>query len=105
MTKPGKDGKLINIINEKEKSFFHIFFGNNKNKQKINYLTKKIIKYKAIKRIIDFQVKSFHILFSSCKCIKSINLKKFYRNDIDDMNFMFSNCYITKRIKYIKTEY
>ena len=41
MTKPGKDGKLINIINEKEKSFFHIFFGNNKNKQKINYLTKK----------------------------------------------------------------
>ena len=102
MTKPGKDGKLINIINEKEKSFFHIFF---ENKQKINYLTKKIIKYKAIKRIIDFQVKSFHILFSSCKCIKSINLKKFYRNDIDDMSFIFSNCYNTRRIKYIKTEY
>ena len=45
-----------------------------------------------VKIIIDYQVKSFNGLFYKCDCIESINFKKFYRNNITDMSFMFSEC-------------
>ena len=42
-----------------------------------------------IKIIIDYQIKSFELLFYECKCIESINFKKFYRNNINNMENMF----------------
>ena len=39
-------------------------------------------KITKIKIIIDYQVKSFKGFFFFCKCIESINFKKFYRNKL-----------------------
>ena len=47
---------------------------------------------KKIKIIIDYQVKSFKELFGYCYCVGSIIFKKFYRNNITDMSYMFSGC-------------
>ena len=51
-----------------------------------------------IKIIIDYQVKSFYGLFKWCKCIESINFKKFYRNNITDMSYMFNECSSLKEL-------
>ena len=51
-----------------------------------------------IKVIIDYQVKSFKELFYWCKCIESINFKKFYRNNITDMSWMFNGCSSLKEL-------
>ena len=45
-----------------------------------------------IKIIIDYQVESFKELFCSCECVESINFKKYYRNNIINMQNMFSEC-------------
>ena len=82
-----KYGKFINIP-KKEKEYYHIYFDNSKKEIKRNKL-KKNEKVKMIKIIIDYQVKSFKELFSYCYCINSIFFKKFYRNNITDMSYMF----------------
>ena len=53
---------------------------------------------KIIKIIIDYQVKSFENLFYNCDCIESIYFKKFYRNNITNMNYMFSRCSSLKEL-------
>ena len=46
-----------------------------------------------IKIIIDYQVESFERLFSNnYDFIESIYFKKFIRNNINNMSFMFYNC-------------
>ena len=55
-------------------------------------------KVTKIKIIIDYQVKSFKDLFYECKCIESINFKKFYRNNITDMSGMFFECSSLKEL-------
>ena len=45
-----------------------------------------------IKIRIDYQIKSFPKLFYECECIESIKFKKFYRNNVTDMSYMFSGC-------------
>ena len=81
-----KYGKFIN--NEKEEIYYHIYFNNNEEEIKRKYISKdeeiKIIRIK-----IDYQVKSFENLFSRCDCIESIYFKKFYRNNINNMGYMF----------------
>ena len=91
-----KYGKFINI-SEENKKYYHIYFNNNKEEIKINHLDKNEI-VKAIKIIIDNQVKSFRDLFDDCKCIESINFKKFYRNNITNMYSMFSECTSLKEL-------
>ena len=90
-----KYGKFIN--NEKEEKYYHICFDNNEEEVKRNYISKdeeiKIIRIK-----IDYQVKSFEYLFFDCKCIESIYFKKFYRNNINDMNLMFYGCSSLKEL-------
>ena len=83
--KKGKYGKFINI-NKNDKLYYHIYFNDNKEEIKNKYEINEKDKVKKIKIIIDYQVKSFKELFSWCKCIKSINFKKFYRNNITDMS-------------------
>ena len=93
----GKYGKFINI-NENDKLYYHIYFNDNKEEIKNKYKINKKDKITKIKIIIDYQVKSFKDLFSWCKCIKSINFKKFYRNNITDMSYMFSGCSSLKEL-------
>ena len=68
-----KYGKFIN--NENEEIYYHIYFNNNKEEIKRNYI-KEDEEIKIIRIKIDYQVKSFEDLFSDCKCIESISFKK-----------------------------
>ena len=86
---------FINIPKEDE-LYYHIYFNNNKEEIKRNKIEKKD-NVKIIKIIIDNQVKSFSGLFEYCY-IKYINFKKFYRNNIFDMSYMFTRCYSLKEI-------
>ena len=76
-----KYGKFINI-NENDKLYYHIYFNDNKEEIKNKYEIKEEDKVTKIKIIIDYQVKSFKELFSECRCIESINFKKFYRDNV-----------------------
>ena len=74
-----------------------LYVSNNKEEAKRDYINKdediKIIRVK-----IDYQIKSFKGLFDNCKCIESINFKKFFRNNIDDMSLMFYECISLKEL-------
>ena len=91
-------GQFINILN-KDKSHYHIYFNDSKEEIERNYL-KEEDKVTKIIIIIDFQIKSFKSLFEKCKCIESINFKKFYRTNITDMSFMFSQCKSLKELNF-----
>ena len=91
-----KYGKYINI-NEKDRIYYHIYFNNNKEEIKRNYLEQDH-KVKKIDIIIDFQIISFKELFYFCECIESIYFKKFYRNNINNMSLMFCRCWLLKEI-------
>ena len=92
-----KYGKFI-YIKKEEEIYYHIYFNNNEEEIKRNYIYEdediKIIRIK-----IDYQVKSFENLFSDCKCIESLYFKKFYRNNINNMNSMFSLCSSLKELR------
>ena len=77
----GKYGKFINI-NENDKLYYHIYFNDNKEEIKNKNEIKEEDKVTKIKIIIDYQIKSFKKLFYKCKCIESINFKKFNRNNV-----------------------
>ena len=87
-----KYGKFIHV-NKNDKPYYHIYFNDNNEEIKNKYKIKEEDKVTKIKILIDYQVKSFKKLFYWCKCIKSINFKKFYRNNITDMSLMLSGCY------------
>ena len=91
--------KFINI-DKNEKTYYHIYFNDSeeeiKNKYEINF-EDKITK---IRVVIDYQIKSFQNLFNCCGCIEYINFKKFYRNNIIDMNYMFNECSSLKGINF-----
>ena len=80
-------GPFINIKKE-VKNYFHIYFNGNKEEIKRTKLNKED-KLSKITIIIDYQIESFYKLFYYCKCIESINFKKFYRTNITNMNSMF----------------
>ena len=79
------------FINKEGSKYYHIYFNNKKEEISRCYLNEDD-KVNKINIIIDYQVKSFYRLFIDCKCIESINFIKFYRNDINNMSFMFSCC-------------
>ena len=92
-----KYGQFINI--EKDvKNYYHIYFDNNKEEIKREYIN-EIEEIKIIKIIIDYQIKSFDCLFSYCDCIESINFKKFNRK-IEYMDHMFSECSSLKELNF-----
>ena len=90
-----KYGKFISFI--KDKNYYHIYFNNNKEEIKRNYINENENVH-IIKIIIDHQVISFKHLFSDCECIESINFKKFYRGDINNMSHMFYRCSSLKEL-------
>ena len=69
-----KYGKFISFL--KDKNYYHIYFNNNKEEIKRNYINENENVY-IIKIIIDHQVKSFKGLFEYCKCIEKIDFKNF----------------------------
>ena len=86
-----KYGQFINIEKDNKKKYYHIYFDNRKKEIKRNYITKED-KVNKIKIIINYKVKSFEQLFSSCECIESIKFKLFNRTNIINMSSMFSRC-------------
>ena len=76
----GKYSKFINIKKE-DKKYFHIYFNDNKKKEIENTHSHKYDNKSKISIIINYQIKSFSELFYNCKCIESINFKKFYKNN------------------------
>ena len=94
-----KYGSFINIDKEEDKKYFHIYFNDNTEEIKKTEIDEEDIVSK-INIIIDYQIKSFFKLFSYCKCIESINFKKFYRNNITHMGWMFYECSSLKEINF-----
>ena len=89
-------GKFINIKGDDK--YYHIYFDNNKEIEiKRNYITKDD-KVSKINIVIEYLIISFERLFSDCKCIESINFKKFFRNNINNMSWMFFGCSSLKEI-------
>jgi len=93
-------GTFININNECEKGYFHIYFNDNKEEIKRNHFKENEAVFK-IKILIDHQVKSLNQLFKYCNCIESIYFKKCYRN-INDMSYMFCGCTTLKEVNFSK---
>ena len=91
-----KYGKFINIKDE-NKIYYHIYFNNNKEEIKRNYINGNE-EIKIIKIIIDYQVTSFKECFEYCVSIESVNFKKFYRNNVNNMASMFSECSSLKEL-------
>ena len=92
-----KYGKFININAISDVSHFHIYFNDNKEEIKEYYLNENN-NISKIKILIDYQITSFKELFSNCKCIESINFKKFYRDNITNMSYMFCGCTSLKKL-------
>ena len=80
-----------------DKSYYHIYFNDNKEEISRNYYYKKD-EVKKIKILLDYEIKSLSSLFKCCKCIKSINIIKYNREDITDMSGMFSKCVALEEI-------
>ena len=92
-----KCGKFINI-NKNDELYYHLYFNDNKKEIKNKYRIEQEDKVTKIKIIIDNPVTSFRKLFFNCKCIESINFKKFYRNNITNMSSMFYECSSLKEL-------
>ena len=89
--------KFINInIN---KSYYHIYFNDDKKETHRNYFT-KYENIKKIKVILDGEIKSFKRLFYKCKCIKKVTFINFRRKDIKDMSYMFKDCLKLEEINF-----
>ena len=91
-----KYGTFFNFFGRDEK-YYHIYFDDNKEEIKRNYLNENE-KVEKITIIIDYQFKSFKSLFSHCRYIEYINFKQFYRNNINNMGSMFEGCYSLKEL-------
>ena len=92
-------GKFINILNEKEKDFYHIYFNSNYKGEIKKYFLGKYERVDKISIKINYQIKTFFRLFEDCECIKSIYFKTFYRDDIINMSYMFAGCTFLKEVK------
>jgi surface protein len=93
-----KDGIFINIKDGYE-HYYHIYFDDNKEDIKRNYI-KKGEKIKKIKIILDYELKSLSHLFLECNSIEKINFIQLYKPDINDMSCMFYKCSSLKELNF-----
>ena len=84
-------------IKNKYKSYYHIYFNNDKNEKTQNYFNKND-NITKINIILDNEIKSFERLFDECKCIEKIKFIRFIRNDIINMSYMFYRCSSLKEL-------
>ena len=87
-------------INEEAMQYYHIYFNDNKKEEIKRTNLNEDDEVSKINIIIDYQIISFSELFIYC-CIESINFKKFYRNNITDMSWMFAGCLSLKELNLI----
>ena len=80
---------FINFINDS--SLFHIYFNDNPEEVKENYIIKNK-NINKIKVILEKKIKSLRGLFKDCKCLKEVYFTKFNRKDITDLGEIFENC-------------
>ena len=93
----GEYGKFINIKEEDKNIFIYTLMTIKKKEIERTYLDEDENVSKIL-IIIDYQIKSFSELFYFCKCIESIEFKKFYRNNVTDMSGMFRGCSSLKEL-------
>ena len=79
------------------KDYCHIYFYGNETKVNRTYLIKEDKVYKII-IVLDKEFNCFAKLFQSCHCNEEINFRRFNRNDIKDLSYMFSYCESLKKI-------
>ena len=92
-----KYGRFIKI-KEEDEEYYHIYYNDNKKEEIKSTSLNENDKVSKINIIIDYQVESFNELFYYCKCIESICFKKFYRNNVTDMRWMFNGCSSLKEL-------
>ena len=92
-----KYGRFINI-KEGDEEYYHIYYNDNKKEEIKSTSLNENDKISKINIIIDYQVESFYELFNYCYCVESICFKKFYRNSVTDMNYMFWGCSSLKEL-------
>ena len=92
-----KENKYGYFIRCENYDHIHIYFNDNKEEIKRNYL-KENDNATILKIIIDYQIKSFEKLFYYCECIEYIYFKKFCRNNINNMGLMFDGCSSLKEL-------
>ena len=80
---------FINCENE-NKSFFHIYFDDEKEERNQFFLEKQESEVSKIKIKIDIGLKSLEKLFDSIFILKEITFIKFNRKDFANMNIMFN---------------
>ena len=90
-------GKFINILKYKERPYFHIYFNDEEKEINRNYLKKKDDVKKIIIKL-DKEVESLVGLFHEYNCIESINFRRFYRDNINNMSNMFFRCHSLKEL-------
>ena len=96
-----RSSRFINIDFDKEDGlYYHISFNDNKEKEIRKNCLKKDDKVSKINIIIDYQINSFKSLFFYCAQIKSISFKKFFRNNIIDLENMFEGCSSLNEINF-----
>ena len=83
--------KLINIKNDEDKKYFHIYFDEGKKEVNRNCLNKND-NVSKIKILIDKEIKSIAELFYQCIIIKEIKIIKFNRTDFIDYSKLFNFC-------------
>ena len=83
-----------------DKKYYHLYFDDNKEEIDKTKPIFKSDKFKKIKIKIDHEVKSLNRLFSVSSCFKKIDVIKFNRNDINDISYMFEECYEVEEINF-----
>ena len=94
-----KFGKFINIFDKKMEKYYHIYFNDNKEEIKRNYLNEND-KATKIKIAIDYNVQSLYGLFFNCTCIESIDFIKSHGANINNIKCMFASCRSLKKISF-----
>ena len=81
-----KYGYFINISNNNDRHYYHIYFNDNNQEIQRNYITKNDNATK-IKIAIDYEIKNLYGLFRDCKCIKKMNFIQFNRKRNNFLKF------------------
>ena len=94
-------GSFINISNNENKCYYHIYFNDDRKEIQRNYIIEDD-KVDKIKIGIDYEIKNLYGLFKECKCIKILNFIQFNRKVIDDMSYLFSRYSSLEEINFSK---
>ena len=91
-----KFGKFINIKKEDKLNCKIYFNDNEKEIKRYNYKSNDNVSKINVR--INYPVKSLSRLFDNWKCIESIYFNKFFRNNVDNMEYFFYECSELKKI-------